>query len=77
MAAPYEKERGRGAPRKKGARLPGMAQWADDAKQPWTELAFDQFGLHAVLQVKTQQALYYKAGGPRSFDHRPDAGPSR
>ena len=24
-----------------------------------------KFGLHAVLQVKTQQALYYKAGGQR------------
>jgi SRSO17 transposase len=55
----------KGAPRKKGERLPGMAQWAVDVKQPWTELAFDQFGLHAVLQVKTQQALYYKAGGSR------------
>jgi hypothetical protein len=55
----------KGAPRKKGERLPSMAQWAADAKQPWTKLAFDQFGLHAVLQVKTQQALYYKAGGQR------------
>jgi hypothetical protein len=55
----------KGAPRKKGARLPGMAQWAADAQQPWTELAFHQFGLHAKLQVKTQQALYYKAGGQR------------
>ena len=26
---------------------------------------FDQFGLHAILQVKTIQALYYKAGGDR------------
>jgi SRSO17 transposase len=55
----------KGAPRKKGDRLPGMAQWADDANQPWTTLRFDQFGLHAVLQVKTRQALYYKAGGQR------------
>jgi hypothetical protein len=55
----------KGAPRKKGARLPGMVEWAADPQQPWTELAFDQFGLHAVLQVKTQQALYYKAGGQR------------
>ncbi len=55
----------KGAPRKKGTRLPGMTQWAADAKQPWTTLSFDQFGLHAVLQVKTQQALYYKAGGQR------------
>src|SRR6266481_10130705 len=53
----------KGAPRKKGARLPGMAAWADDPSQPWTTLRFNQFGLHTVLQVKTQQALYYKAGG--------------
>jgi hypothetical protein len=55
----------RGAPRKKGERLPGMAAWAADATQPWTSLTFDQFGLHTTLLVKTQQALYYKAGGQR------------
>jgi hypothetical protein len=59
------KRQGRGAPRKKGARLPGMAAWANDTSQPWTTLRFNQFGLHTVLQVKTQQALYYKAGGQR------------
>ncbi len=42
-----------------------MAQWAEDPSQPWTTLRFDQFGLHAVLQVKTRKALYYKAGGQR------------
>ena len=42
-----------------------MAAWADDPKQPWTELAFHQFGLHATLAVKTIQALYYKSGGDR------------
>jgi DDE superfamily endonuclease len=55
----------RGAGRKKGTRLPGMAAWAADGRQPWTELVLDQFGLHATLHVKTRQALYYKAGGPR------------
>jgi DDE superfamily endonuclease len=55
----------KGRPRKKGARLPGMSDWANDTSQPWTELTFDQFGLHATLLVKTQQALYYKAGGSR------------
>jgi DDE superfamily endonuclease len=59
------KKTGRGRPRKKGARLPGMIDWANDAEKPWTELVFDQFGLHATLQVKSQQALYYKAGGTR------------
>jgi len=63
--APLPTTKRKGPPRKKGDRLPGMAQWAADPKQPWTELAFDQFGLHARLAVKTQKALYYKAGGSR------------
>lgn len=54
-----------GRPRKKGKRLPGMAAWAEDQSQPWTELTFDQFGLHATLLVKTIRALYYTAGGQR------------
>ncbi len=61
--APDAKPKGR--PRKKGVRLPGMAAWAEDPKQPWTELTFHQFGLHATLAVKTIQALYYKSGGDR------------
>jgi SRSO17 transposase len=63
--APPRATKSKGAPRKKGERLPGMADWAADASKPWTELSFDQFGLHARLAVKTQQALYYKAGGQR------------
>ena len=39
----------KGRPRKKGARLPGMPAWAEDPNQPWIELKFDQFGLHATL----------------------------
>jgi hypothetical protein len=54
----------KGAGRKKGERLSAMAAWAEDAT-PWTELTFEQFGLHATLQVKTRQALYYKAGKDR------------
>ena len=61
--APNAKSKGR--PRKKGDRLPGMAAWAENPDQPWTELEFDQFGLHAALAVKTMQALYYKSGGDR------------
>jgi hypothetical protein len=57
--------KGQGRPRKKGDRLPGMAAWALDATKPWTQLTFDQFGLHATLEVKTQKALYYKSGGTR------------
>jgi DDE superfamily endonuclease len=55
----------KGAGRKKGARLPTMAAWAADGTQPWQELVFDQFGLHARLWVKSRQALYYKAGKDR------------
>jgi hypothetical protein len=54
----------KGARRKKGKRLPSMTAWADD-QQPWQELVYDQFGLHATLQVKAMQALYYKAGKDR------------
>lgn len=54
-----------GRPRKKGCRLPGMKEWANDPTQPWQTLGFDQFGLHATLRVKTRQALYYKAGKDR------------
>ena len=63
--APPKTEKSKGRARKKGDRLPGMEQWADDPNQPWTELKFDQFGLHATLAVKTIQALYYKAGEDR------------
>ena len=58
-------EKRRGPPRKKGERLPGMNAWANDPSKPWEKLKFDQFGLHATLEYKTQQALYYTAGGSR------------
>jgi SRSO17 transposase len=63
--APPRQPGTKGAGRKKGKRLPGMSSWADDAKQPWQELTFNQFGLHATLLVKTIRALYYKAGKDR------------
>ena len=55
----------RGARRKKGERLPGLQEWADEGTSAWQELVFDQYGLHATLQVKVQQALYYTAGKDR------------
>ena len=55
----------RGAPRKKGERLPDLQGWADDAHSPWQELVFDQYGLHTTLAVKVQQALYYTAAKER------------
>ncbi len=63
--APPRQPGQKGAGRKKGARLPTMAQWAADTSQPWQTLTFDRFGLHATLEVKTQKALYYKAGKDR------------
>lgn len=55
---------GRGRQRKKGRRLPGMAEWAKD-KSKWRTLKFDQYGFHATVQVKVIKALYYKAGKDR------------
>jgi SRSO17 transposase len=63
--APPRTEKSRGRARKKGDRLPGIAEWAADEGQPWTELTFDQFGFHAKVAVKTMDALYYKAGCDR------------
>jgi SRSO17 transposase len=63
--APPKVGKTKGRARKKGERLPGMKEWAEDANQPWTSLDFNQFGLHASLAVKTTQALYYKAGKDR------------
>jgi hypothetical protein len=65
-APPPPPTKGRkGRRRKKGERLPGMPQWANDNSKPWEKFTFDQFGLHATLEVKSQRALYYKAGGSR------------
>jgi hypothetical protein len=62
--APPRRPGQRGPARKKGDRLPGPAEWAADAA-PWEALEFDQYGLHATLQVKTIRALYYTAGKDR------------
>jgi len=63
--APPPSPHQKGRKRKKGERLPSMAEWAEDVKRPWKVLKFDQFGLHATLQVKVMKALYYKAGKDR------------
>jgi hypothetical protein len=42
-----------------------MPTWAADDSRPWQLLKFDQFGFHATVEVKTQQALYYTAGKDR------------
>jgi hypothetical protein len=65
QVAPPRRPGQRGPSRKKGDRLPGMAEWAADPSQPWERLDFDQFGLHASLDVKVIRALYYKSGRDR------------
>ncbi len=79
--APPPRPKQKGAPRKKGDRLPAMAEWAADEAKPWEELEFDQYGLHATLQVKTIRGAVLQGGqgstagdrlGPR---HR--GGPAR
>ena len=62
--APQDQSGQRGRNRKKGKRLSGMAEWANN-RQPWETLVFDQFGFHATVKVKTIQALYYTAGKDR------------
>lgn len=64
-AAPPRAPGQKGRTRKRGDRLPKIADWANDTTQPWKTLQFKQFGLHARLLVKTCQALYYTAVGQR------------
>ena len=58
------KKPGRGAPRKKGKRLPSRDQWAAN-RSAWTPIHFDQYGLHGTFETKTRSGLYYKAGKDR------------
>lgn len=55
----------KGRPRVKGELLSNRQTWSADPKVPWKVLKFDQFGLHARLQIKTRQALYFASGGSR------------
>jgi hypothetical protein len=62
--APKTKQKGRGAPRKKGQRLPTRDRWAA-SRAPWKSMKFDQYGLHGTFETKTRTGLYYKAGKDR------------
>ena len=59
-----QKQKGRGAPRKKGKRLPTRDRWAA-SRAPWTSMTFDQYGLHGTFETKTRTGLYYTAGKDR------------
>ena len=45
--------------------MPAIKQWAEDPRQRWARLDFNQFGRHATLAVKTIKSLYHKTGGDR------------
>jgi hypothetical protein len=62
--APPRRPEQKGASRKKGDRLPKMAEGAADTT-PWEALEFDRYGLPAILPIKTIRALDYKAGKDR------------
>ena len=64
FAPPPPRGSTRGAPRKKGKRLPDRDAWTNDHTK-WQRLKFDQYGLHTTLQVKTRTGLYYTAGRER------------
>ena len=59
-----KKQSGRGAPRKKGTRLPTRDQWIAN-RTPWTSISFNQYGLHGTFETKTRTGLYYRAGKDR------------
>lgn len=59
-----KRQTGRGAPRKKGKRLPTRDQWAA-SRTRWTSITFDQYGLHGTFETKARTGLYYKAGKDR------------
>jgi hypothetical protein len=65
LYAPAVRRAGVGRPRKKGVRLPTIDAWADDLRAPWTTLKIDQYGLHATLRWKRQDALFYGVGKNR------------
>jgi len=59
-----KKQPGRGAPRKKGKRLPTRDQWAAN-RTPWTSITFNQYGLHGTFETRTRTGLYYRASKDR------------
>ncbi len=63
--APGTKPKGR--PRKKGARLPGMAAWAAEPQQPWMTLEFQPLRppCHARRFKNDASCSYYTSGGAR------------
>lgn len=62
---PPRKERQRGAPRKKGDRLPTPEQLVNNSKIPWQEIKATTYGETRTFLVKGFKALWYKVAKSR------------
>jgi len=62
---PKRRPRQRGAPRKKGKRLPSPAQLAASRKTRWTKMTVHIYGKRVRVWYKTCVALWYNSAGPR------------
>ena len=71
-AAP-KKEKRKGPARKKGDRLPGMKQWADDPDRPWTKLKFRPVRVAYHLGGQDDPSPVLQGGKGPTSDHRLDA----
>ena len=56
---------GRGAPRKRGDRLPTPAQLITDPSYPWIETTVTLYGRSVAVLVKTVTCLWYQVAGLR------------
>ena len=61
---PVEK-RGRGAPRKKGDRLPTPKKMLSDPAYPWVKMTVIIYGRTVDIQIKTLVCQWYQVAGPR------------
>jgi hypothetical protein len=60
-----QRKPGRGAPRKRGDRLPTPAQLITDTSHPWVETNVTMYGRSVVILVKTVTCLWYQVAGLR------------
>lgn len=57
--------KGKGRPRRKGARLPSPQQLAEDASAPWKRCTLPIYGRSVEALVKTRLVLWYRVTGTR------------
>ena len=76
-APPKAGEDAKDRPARKGDRLPGMKQWADDPNQPWTELEVRPVRVPCHLGGQDDPSPVLQGGKGPTPDHRLDARPGR